>query len=593
MSFLNKLMIYILNCLLIFSISIALSSCGGKNKVDTPYGSTECIGKEINSVKSDFEASGFSNISEEEINDLDITEKDKYGIVESVSINGVSDFKGNEEFKNLSKVLIKYHSFKTIDVPFSANEAKNMNVESIINAFKNVGFVDITTDEVYDIDPDENIEFENEIIINKTNSFEKSNAFPQNAQIKITTHKPYKKYTLKVIIDFIPNLLFSKYDVDFKVANNIETLEHGKDGEFEYRLKEGEYTLIFKSAESSSINGNVKINLTGDTEVSYKIECDDDKVDIETLYIENKGEIGENEAMIPANSSDYAYGNYQEVEKAFKEAGFTNVKTEALYDIVLGWTEEGEIEKISVDGKTEFKRGDILTKDCPIIITYHLDENDRPVGENETRVPSDSYDWQDEYYDVVEKSLKEAGFTNIKFETISYNGLSKEEEGLVDFVTINGITSFDKGDIFEKNAEIIITYCVVKEYNTKTNLTISNNEDFALLMQITDQTDATTIQKFVNSHKGDVIEFNGCIALMMNHENYKTRFDVCIAGGDYDAGRLYGPLFAFEDVNYYDMNVSGSDTVAEGMNFKITAKIKGFSKEGGYILLTPIALDSR
>lgn len=440
-----------------FFISIALSSCGGQNKVDTPYGATECVGKEMESVKSDFESSGFLNISEEEICDLDITEKDKYGIVESVSVNGVSDFNGNEEFKNLSKVLIKYHTFKNIEIPFSSEEIKNIDTETLAKTFKEKGFVDITIEEEYDLDPDENIEFENEVIINKTDSFEKSSAFPQNAQIKITTHKPYKKYTLKVIIDFIPNLLFSKYDVEFKVANNIETLEHGKDGEFEYKLKEGEYTLVFKSTESSSVNGKVKVNLTGDTEVSYKIECDDDKVDIETLYIENKGEIGEYEAMIPANSSDYAYANYQEVEKAFKDAGFTNVKTEALYDIVWGWTEEGEIEKISVDGKTEFKRGDIIAKDCPIVITYHLSEKDRPVGENEIRIPFDDFDFWDEYYDVVEKSLKEAGFTNIKFETISIFG-SSMEQGLVDNVTINGNSVFYKGEIFEKNAEIIITY---------------------------------------------------------------------------------------------------------------------------------------
>ena len=80
---------------------------------------------------------------------------------------------------------------------------------------------------------------------------------------------------------------------------------------------------------------------------------------------------------------------------------------------------------------------------------------------------------------------------------------------------------------------------------------------------------------------------------MMKHEDYKTRFDVCIAGGNYTSDKVYGPLFAFEDVNYYDMNVSGSDTVAEGMNFTITAKIKGFNEEGCYIILEPVALKTR
>ncbi len=112
-------------------------------------------------------------------------------------------------------------------------------------------------------------------------------------------------------------------------------------------------------------------------------------------------------------------------------------------------------------------------------------------------------------------------------------------------------------------------------------------------MKITDQTDAATIKQFVNAHIGDVIEFDGCVALMMKHENYNTRFDVAMAGGDYDADRVYGPLFAFEDVNFYDMNVSGTDTVAQGMNFRIAAEIKGYSEAGGYIILEPVFMKFR
>lgn len=125
------------------------------------------------------------------------------------------------------------------------------------------------------------------------------------------------------------------------------------------------------------------------------------------------------------------------------------------------------------------------------------------------------------------------------------------------------------------------------------NISIDNNKEFASLMKIKDQTDAKAVKKFVNAHVGDIIEFDGCIAFMMNHKNYKTRFDVCMAGGDYDAPKVYGPLFAFEDVNYYNMNVSGSDTVATGMDFRITAEIVEYSDDGGYILLKPISMVAR
>lgn len=124
-------------------------------------------------------------------------------------------------------------------------------------------------------------------------------------------------------------------------------------------------------------------------------------------------------------------------------------------------------------------------------------------------------------------------------------------------------------------------------------LTIDNNADFASLMSMENSTDTAKIKSFVNSHKKATIRFDGCIAFMMPHGSYKTRFDVCMAGGNYDADKVYGPLFSFEDVNFSDMHVSGTDTVTQGMNFTITAKIEGFSDAGNCIVLEPVKLKSR
>lgn len=123
--------------------------------------------------------------------------------------------------------------------------------------------------------------------------------------------------------------------------------------------------------------------------------------------------------------------------------------------------------------------------------------------------------------------------------------------------------------------------------------TIENSSDFAALMKITDQTDAETIKQYVNTHIGTVVEFDGCVILMMHHADYKTRFDVALLNGDYDGSRVYGPIFAFEDVNFYDMNVSGTDIVAEEMNFRIAGEIKGFNDEGCYVVLDPVSMIAR
>ena len=58
----------------------------------------------------------------------------------------------------------------------------------------------------------------------------------------------------------------------------------------------------------------------------------------------------------------------------------------------------------------------------------------------------------------------------------------------------------------------------------KINITMENNEDFKELMQITDQTNITLIQEFVNEYENEIIEFDGCVVLVMQHKNYKTRF---------------------------------------------------------------------
>lgn len=180
--------------------------------------------------------------------------------------------------------------------------------------------------------------------------------------------------------------------------------------------------------------------------------------------------------------------------------------------------------------------------------------------------------------------LKEAGFNNI---SVEYSKTITRSRTINDKSRYEVVSQSVKSGTTLKSGDKVTLTCVLK------TVTISNNSDFAELMAITDQTDAATIRSYANSHYGTFIEFDGCVALMMKHPNYKTRFDVCLAGVDYTASRVYGPLFAFENVNYYDMYVSGTDTVSAGMDFHITAEIVGFSEEGKYIILKPISLVAR
>ena len=476
----------------------------------------------------------------------------------------------------------------TASTPIAASDCVGKDYSSIKSDFSSAGFTNIKVEKVEDLKGSESDKLNTveSISVNGNAEFTQGQEFEKTDEVVIRYHA-YEKCTVTIHVDFIPNLIFSTYDVEL-LWNGIEkgTLEHGEDQDFEFTVDPGEYTIAFESAESSSVKGEVSLTVDCDIEASYKISCYSDKVRVETLYVDRLTELAEGEVKLDVAASEYKYENYEDVTTALKTLGFTNIKYNILYDIVLGWTDEGEVEGVSIAGSSDFNRGDVFIADAEVIITYHMPEDADPSNITMNK-SSSSYEGID--YLEVEQIFKDLGFTNITLDGTTIESTSYTD-GEVFEVEIDGY-SFDSGDVFKPDEKVEIKYYIVEE--PMPNITIDNDADFAALMKITDQTDAATIKQFVNTHIGDVIEFDGCVALMMKHENYNTRFDVAMAGGDYDSDRVYGPLFAFEDVNFYDMNVSGTDTVAQGMNFHIVAEIKGYSEAGGYIILDPVSMTGR
>ncbi len=64
--------------------------------------------------------------------------------------------------------------------------------------------------------------------------------------------------------------------------------------------------------------------------------------------------------------------NYEKAEKVLKLQGFTNIKLEKNDDLVLGiLAKEDEVEKVTIDGDTDFKCDTYYMPNVEIIITYH------------------------------------------------------------------------------------------------------------------------------------------------------------------------------------------------------------------------------
>ena len=86
--------------------------------------------------------------------------------------------------------------------------------------------------------------------------------------------------------------------------------------------------------------------------------------------------------LIPDNSSSFVYENYKDVKKVFESAGFTNIKTEPIYDIVWGITPEESVKEVTVDGSSYYVNGQSVKKNVPVIIIYHLKKSDDPLRKN-------------------------------------------------------------------------------------------------------------------------------------------------------------------------------------------------------------------
>ena len=146
----------------------------------------------------------------------------------------------------------------------------------------------------------------------------------------------------------------------------------------EFSLEEGNYTLTFTNSEDSSIKNETTINVNNDMEIGYKVSCHSDNISVTNLYVDVDEEIADDEVEIKTDKSEFVYKNYKDVIKKINELGFTNIVEKPMYDIVFGWTEEGEVDNVTINGSDTYKRGDVFKKDTEIVVSYHLKEEDDP-----------------------------------------------------------------------------------------------------------------------------------------------------------------------------------------------------------------------
>lgn len=273
------------------------------------------------------------------------------------------------------------------------------------------------------------------------------------------------------------------------------------------------------------------------------------------------GKNHEGEAKTPSGSSIQKGRTYQNVEEEFENAGFTNIKSVAMEDLILGILDkEGEVDSVTVDGNEEYSADKWVPADTEVIINYH------------------SFPGEDIKNDTTEtesQSEAEASETSEKTET----DVSKTSE------KSKNETSEEDGKSKSEASE------------TGENLTIENCEDFANILKIKSDFD-DSYKSFSDRYYGQTIEFDACILNVMNHEDYKTRYDILMSAGDFvdENTANPGPYFKFSDVNTYDLGIKDlwlPSFISEKNNIHVIAKVDIFDENQYIFFLKPECVTKR
>ena len=83
---------------------------------------------------------------------------------------------------------------------------------------------------------------------------------------------------------------------------------------------------------------------------------------------------GTKEGQVKVSSSSSSFtGEYKDdVKTLLEKDGFTNIELRAEGDLITGMLhQEGDVDTVSIDGKTSFSSGTAFNKDAKVVIAYH------------------------------------------------------------------------------------------------------------------------------------------------------------------------------------------------------------------------------
>lgn len=85
----------------------------------------------------------------------------------------------------------------------------------------------------------------------------------------------------------------------------------------------------------------------------------------------------EDEVKVPFSAKDLEGENYEEVIWDLENAGFLEIITKEKQDLMTGFlVKDGSVDKVSINGDSEFDEGDVFSEEAKVVVTYHTFKND-------------------------------------------------------------------------------------------------------------------------------------------------------------------------------------------------------------------------
>ena len=253
---------------------------------------------------------------------------------------------------------------------------------------------------------------------------------------------------------------FAGFDKDINAIGNVE----------EFMNQAHEYVEMMKDSKwNKTLEFLMFNNRTHPLNAVRAYECNEwcKTEKYEKILEYNANSLGESLGVylgeIPMlNASKYYIGkNYQEVEDAFSEMGFTNIEMVKNTNKGL-MTKEGQVISLSMNNRDSFERGDWCSIGSKIKVIYYEPETEEELAAahpGQLRVTEASKKYLGRIYDDVVEELEQIGFTDITLEKqvkTKKNWMIKE--GSIISISINGLTQFNKGEWFDEKAKIHILY---------------------------------------------------------------------------------------------------------------------------------------